>query len=151
LLPLSFFCCCGVTRFTQGYIDASVPRLGTAIGLFVTASLAAFYLAAAVGAALTHGEPFRVRYGAAVILAGTLLGGAGLTWLVMDCFPRTKFERHAGLIGFGLLLFVLAILPFHIIENRRFRLLEAQARQDELERIRSGEAPVGADAEPPDP
>jgi hypothetical protein len=149
-LLLSVFCCCGVTRYTQEYVDALVPRLGTGIGVFISTSLAAFYLVAALSAGITRSEPFRARYGVTLILAGAFLGGAGFTALVMKCFPGTNFEQHTGLFGFGLLLFTLAILPFHIIESRQWRLAQAQARQEALERIRSGAAPFSEEDEPLD-
>jgi hypothetical protein len=149
-LPLSIVCCCGVTRFAQMSIDALIPRLGTGIGLFVTALCAAFYLLAAIGAALTRGEPIRARAGVTTVITGTLAGGACLTWLVMTRFPGTEFEHHAGLIGFGLLLLGLVALPFRILEDRELRRAQAQARQDVLERIRSGAPPFSAEAEPPD-
>ena len=148
-LPLLIVCGCGGAEFVQAWLDSLSPKLGTGIGLFVSATCGTFYLIALVGLVVTRGAPLRPVHACAIVL-GSPAGGAGFAWLVLSQFPGTDVERNGGLVGVGLLLLALVVLPLTVLENRAADFGPPETEQERVQRLRTAELMRERDPESPD-
>jgi hypothetical protein len=148
-LPLLIVCGCGGAEFVQAWLDSLAPKLGTGIGLFVSATCATFYLIALVGLVVTRGVPLRPVHACSIVL-GSPAGGAGLTWLVMSQFPGTGVESNGGLLGIGVLLLALVVLPLTVLENRSEIDGPVETEQERVQRLRTAELMRGRNPGAPD-
>lgn len=150
-LPVIIFCCSGGAESVRDWLDALSPKLGTGIGLFISATCAAFYPLALASIALNRGEPVRVAWQVAALVGGSLVGGAGLTWLILDQFPDTNAARSGGLIGVGMLLIAFVVLPITVLENRHLNFdPPVETEQERVQRLRTAELMREREPETPD-
>lgn len=148
-LPLCVFCCCGGAQFAQELLDSLMPRIGTALGLFVTSSIVALHALALLGLGLNRGTPVSRASTALFGVATALVLGVGLTCVVMRWSPHSTVERYGGLFGVGIVLIALVILPCQILADRGTRSARVQWRQEAQQRACPGE-PISR-AEPDSP